>query len=94
MHSFQRRSSFDQEAYARKEWQERISRPREVRLDVTGKHNQSRAHTVTAADGPLRSDLERWYESLRDIISRESDGDVDHSTELEDLKDEIYGFLY
>ena len=62
---------------------------------VTQLHKGSPPKLLAAkADGPLRSDLERWYESLRDIISRESNGDVDHSTELEDLKDEIYGFLY
>lgn len=45
-------------------------------------------------EGPSRSDLERWYHALLDLLDRESDGDVDHTTELEDLRDEIYAYLH
>jgi hypothetical protein len=73
---FQRTSSFDEEAYARKEWQERLP-------DKPTKLIEAKATS------PERSDLERWYQALRDICEND-----DHLMELEDLKDEIYGFLY
>jgi hypothetical protein len=85
MSLFQRNSSFDQEAYARK------IAARKNWPDTTPKPSRT---TESKASVPERSDLNRWYESLRDICARESEGDIDHSTELEDLKDEIYGFLY
>jgi len=78
---FQRTSSFD----------DRVDS--ENTMAVTQTHRDP-PRIVAKADGPSSSDLNRWYESLRDICERESDGDVDHSQELEDLKDEIYGYLY
>jgi hypothetical protein len=78
---FQRTSSFDN----------RIDP--ENTMVVTQTHRDP-PRIVGKADGPSSSDLNRWYESLRDICERESDGDVDHSQELEDLKDEIYNYLY
>lgn len=49
---------------------------------------------VSNSPGPDRSQLERWYQTLLDVLDRESDGDVDHTTELTDLRDEIYAHLY
>lgn len=43
---------------------------------------------------PDRRVLERWYQQINDIIHREGNGDVDHTNELEDLRDEIYAYLY
>jgi len=91
--SFPRKSSFDAEAYARKEWQDRLlERDRQI-TSGEARVNEAASRTVTKQDGPSKRDLERWYQALRDICARESDGDVDHSTELEDLKDEIYAYL-
>ena len=55
-----------------------------------------RAQKVTTAkrDGPSHSELEHWYHALQDIIARESAGDVDHTVELEDVRDGIYQYLY
>lgn len=44
--------------------------------------------------GPSRPELERWYDTLVDLLDRESNGDVDHTTELTDLRDDIYAYLY
>lgn len=51
-------------------------------------------HGMGAKIGPTHDDLERWYRVLNDLSLRESDGDVDHTQELEDLRDEIYAFLH
>jgi hypothetical protein len=98
---FQRTSSFDEEAYARKEWQEHNASRREVRLDVTGEHNQSRVVSkkpkliAAKATGPERSDLERWYIVLDEMMSV---GSHQSSTELQntlaDVRDDIYAFLH
>lgn len=44
--------------------------------------------------GPDNRTLERWYQKINDLIHRESEGDVDHTDELENLRDEIYAYLY
>lgn len=43
--------------------------------------------------GPEREELERWYDILVDLIERASHGDVDHTVELTDLRDQIYAYL-
>jgi hypothetical protein len=78
MSLFQRTSSFDQ---AMDSGQVPIIRS-----------NQSRKLIDAKATGPERSDLESWYRSLRDICE-EAEGKID-SRALEDVRDEIYGFLY
>lgn len=45
-------------------------------------------------EAPSREELGRWYDALVDLIERESDGDVDHTLELTDLRDKIYAYLY
>lgn len=75
---FQRTSSFDQPVVEH--------RPRIA----------DRSEKPKATDGSLvsREDLERWYRVLLDVLERESDGDMDHTTELTDLRDDIYASLY
>lgn len=97
MNLFQRTSSFDQD-YAQGAREERPQR--DVRLDVTGEHNQSRVARSSnipgeRTDSPSRSDLERWYRVLDEMMSV---GSHQSSAELQDtladVRDEIYGFLY
>lgn len=45
-------------------------------------------------DAPSRSDLERWYDILMRILDEERDGYTNHAEDIQDLRDEIYVFLY
>ena len=47
--------------------------------------------TSAKADGPSRSDLERWYETLQTVLL-DLDGKID-SRDLEDVRDAIYEHL-
>lgn len=76
--SFQRTSSFDQP-----QGDPALPSPR-----------KKPAQVVSASSGPSREDLEHWYRVTNDLLVRESDGDVDHTQELEDLRDGIYAFLH
>jgi hypothetical protein len=76
---FQRTSSFDQPVVER--------RPRVA--------DRSEKPKVPDGDSLVsREELERWYRVLLDVLERESDGDMDHTTELTDLRDDIYARLY
>lgn len=76
---FQRTSSFDQPQGA-----PTLPSPRKESAKVVS----------APSAGPSREDIEHWYRVTNDLLVRESEGDVDHTRELEDLRDGIYAFLH